>query len=411
MSRRLSPLLLIAFVGCSVEDPSGAGPGPQTIPSPVVPKDFVESAKSGGGIPSSNAQAIPAPAKPKESAEELITGGKRAREAGDFTVAEKFFERALEADPKNRTALFSLAKVVQELAGQFQRPHNSRYYLKSAGVIRKLRELYPDLSPDEKAIVGPILYNEACTLVQNGEIPKAIKVLGEAWDAGYDDLAHLDLDPELNSIRKDPEFLKLLARIERENVGRVMASTKPFDFDFTLNDLDGKPVSLAALKGKVVIVDFWGTWCPPCRKEMPHLIALHRKYHDKGLEIIGLNYENETSERTLQAVRKIVQEVPIPYKCLLGDEATQKKLPRFEGFPTTVFVDRGGKVKFQSTGYQPFGALEAIVETLLAEKVETPKPADTQTPAPKGDADKKADNKLGAGDKDRAAEKVGDAPK
>src|SRR5262249_59973090 len=92
-----------------------------------------------------------------------------------------------------------------------------------------------------------------------------------------------------------------------------------FAFNFELPDLDGKKVSLADYKGKVVIVDLWGTWCPPCREEIPHFVDLYRKYHASGLEIVGINYEMVAGDEAREKVRKYVKENDIPYPCLIGD--------------------------------------------------------------------------------------------
>ena len=88
----------------------------------------------------------------------------------------------------------------------------------------------------------------------------------------------LDIDAELDNLRKLPEFQKLQVTIERRNVEAMLASAKPHPFTFSLPDVDGKSVTLDDVKGEITIVDFWGTWCPPCRKEIPHLIDLANRY-------------------------------------------------------------------------------------------------------------------------------------
>ncbi len=75
----------------------------------------------------------------------------------------------------------------------------------------------------------------------------------------------------------------------QREVDALFAKNKPFDFDFELVDTDGQPIALANFAGKVLIVDLWGTWCPPCQKEIPHLIALQQKFEEAGLVIVGLN--------------------------------------------------------------------------------------------------------------------------
>jgi thiol-disulfide isomerase/thioredoxin len=113
----------------------------------------------------------------------------------------------------------------------------------------------------------------------------------------------------------------------------------------------------------VVIVDFWGTWCPPCRREVPHFIELYKKYKEAGFEMIGLNYQEESE----QDVRDFVAANGVNYRCAIGDDATSGQIPDFNAFPTTIFVDRSGKVRAKVVGERDRAFFEAMLATLLAE--------------------------------------------
>lgn len=152
----------------------------------------------------------------------------------------------------------------------------------------------------------------------------------------------------------------------RQQAREILAEATTFPFDFSLPDLDGKTVSSKDFAGKLLIVDFWGTWCPPCRMEVPHFVALHEKYNARGLEIVGINYERgQDAAAKVALIRKFADSERIPYSCLIGDEVTQDKVPNLDGFPTTLIIDRTGKVRAKLEGYHDLETLDAIVSLLL----------------------------------------------
>jgi thiol-disulfide isomerase/thioredoxin len=153
----------------------------------------------------------------------------------------------------------------------------------------------------------------------------------------------------------------------RRDVARDMANTVPFEFDFQLRDISGEWLRKSEFKGKVLIVDIWGTWCPPCREEIPHFIALNQRYRSAGLEIVGLNKENGSPEAQAQKVREFRDKFGIPYRCAIITERIMSQIPDFDGFPTTLFFDKHGKLRLMYVGYHESRELQAAVENLLAE--------------------------------------------
>jgi thiol-disulfide isomerase/thioredoxin len=348
--RRLVPALIACWLaGCS-------GPAPTTPRPPSTP------ATAAAAEPT---KPSPAPAKVDVSGQ--LSRAESALKAGNLLGGVRLLDDLLQADPDNRRALGLFATAAQGLAGQFQRPQSSPLYLRSAQALRRLRERKVELTPEERTLAPVILYNEACTLALNGEAARAVVSLAEAFDAGFGRVDLLGSDPELEQLRRLPEFQALQRAAERRFVEAQLAATKPYPFDFRLPDLDGKPVALADVKGELTIVDFWGTWCPPCRKLTAHLADLASRYRDRGLRVVGLTYEAAPGDAARQAIRAFVGEKKITYPCLLGDAATRARVSRFQGYPTTLFLDRTGKVRLQTTGFQPMLTLETIVNALLVE--------------------------------------------
>jgi thiol-disulfide isomerase/thioredoxin len=128
---------------------------------------------------------------------------------------------------------------------------------------------------------------------------------------------------------------------------------------FTAPDLDGRPVSTAALRGKVVLVNFWATWCPPCREEIPDLIALQAKHQDT-LQIIGVAQDSGSIEE----VRKFAAERGMNYPTVLSTPEIERLFPGVSALPTTFVLDRDGKLAQKHVGMLNAERIELATLTL-----------------------------------------------
>ncbi len=115
---------------------------------------------------------------------------------------------------------------------------------------------------------------------------------------------------------------------------------------FTLKSLEDREMTLASLKGKVVVLDFWATWCAPCREAIPHLIRLYRDNGDKGLTVIGMNVDKGEGE----VVRRFVKSMEIPYPILFASEEVARSYG-VTALPTTILIDREGKIREKIVGF------------------------------------------------------------
>jgi peroxiredoxin len=139
----------------------------------------------------------------------------------------------------------------------------------------------------------------------------------------------------------------------------AFSETKQEAPDFTLNDIDGRPVSLADYRGKVVILDFWAPWCPPCKREIPDLISLQEQYADRGLRIVGIGLDREDN------VASFVRRNGINYPVMVGDDEIAGLYGGIPGIPTTFIIDREGKINKRFEGYTSRAAFEAALNKLL----------------------------------------------
>jgi peroxiredoxin len=138
--------------------------------------------------------------------------------------------------------------------------------------------------------------------------------------------------------------------------GSMVGKTAP---DFSLKSLDGKTVKLSSLKGKVVILDFWATWCPPCRAEIPDFIELQKQYGKKGLVIIGIALDKK------DAVQKFVKSNKINYKILMGDDAITGAYGGIEAIPTTFVLGKDQVIKKQYVGQVQKEVFEKDIKELF----------------------------------------------
>jgi|SRR5579863_676726 peroxiredoxin len=151
----------------------------------------------------------------------------------------------------------------------------------------------------------------------------------------YVEVASLVRYEHMEAASDNPQFAEAMAKLEADDAKRQNA-------DFTLTDLQGKAWHFQDLRGKVVLVNFWATWCPPCRKEMPDLDALFKKFKDQGFVVLAISDEGAAK------VAPFISERSISYPVLLDPHRKVSDLFQVEGIPKSFVYDRGGKLVAQS---------------------------------------------------------------
>lgn len=118
--------------------------------------------------------------------------------------------------------------------------------------------------------------------------------------------------------------------------------------DFTLKSASGENLRLSELRGEVVMINFWASWCAPCRQEMPLLDELYNQYHPLGFTILGVNVEEDSAK-----AKQMLQENPVNFPVVFDNKSAVSKLYDVVAMPSTVLVDRDGNVRYLHRGYKP----------------------------------------------------------
>jgi len=135
--------------------------------------------------------------------------------------------------------------------------------------------------------------------------------------------------------------------------------------EFSLKTLTGEEISLSKYKGKTLLIDFWATWCGPCRESIPHLVHLHKTYRGQGLEVVGLSMDKGDPK----TVDHFVKSLDIPYPIAIAPEEIARAYG-VNGLPTTVLIDKEGKIREKIVGFNTAIAkkIESRVVELISEK-------------------------------------------
>lgn len=154
-------------------------------------------------------------------------------------------------------------------------------------------------------------------------------------------------------------FILLIALLLTLQCKKAPTSQLP---DIKVKDLNGNELNLSKFQGKPLIVNFWATWCGPCRIEIPMLNEIHRKYASRGLVIVGIS----TDEDGLASVKPFLKDVPIEYVTVLAGSDTEEKFGGIWGLPSNFFYDKNGKQIAKVIGLQPREFFEEKISDMLS---------------------------------------------
>ena len=144
--------------------------------------------------------------------------------------------------------------------------------------------------------------------------------------------------------------------------GACTVDAKVANLNFTFKDLHGKSVTLSDFRGKVILLDFWATWCPPCRKEIPGFVELYNTYKSRGLVVIGVSMDEETPD-----IKTFVSQYKVDYPILLGFGREEDLKPAFGELPlpTSFVIARDGRICARHDGLTSKEQVEREIAALL----------------------------------------------
>jgi peroxiredoxin len=140
------------------------------------------------------------------------------------------------------------------------------------------------------------------------------------------------------------------------------ASTNQIAPDFTLQSIDGKTIKLSDYRGKAILLNFWATWCEPCKIEMPWFADLQKQYGPQGLQVVGVSVDEDSS---VAEVSKFAQELGVNYPILMGKESVVDAYGGVQFLPATLFINRDGKIVEKVFGLKGKSEIEDNIKKAL----------------------------------------------
>ena len=282
----------------------------------------------------------------------------------------------MEISPENPKPYIEMARMYRDAAFQRLSERKDRDFLDMMQAAAKYARKAIDTDRNLEQFrleLGDLFYGEASALsrVKRGE--EAYLSLKQALSLGFRNLQLIDNDPSLQAVRELHEFQERRPQIEAEINMRViddaiadLARGRTFAFDLEVMDLKGNILRLGDFHGKVVMIDLYSSLSQMSRMRLDGFVELQSTQR-QGLQIIGLNFEAGKEDEMIAAANKVIREKRINYPCAIGTEDIRRRIPGIRILPTTLFVDRSGKVRMTVEGLRPKLYYQTVIELLLNE--------------------------------------------
>jgi formylglycine-generating enzyme required for sulfatase activity/serine/threonine protein kinase/thiol-disulfide isomerase/thioredoxin len=325
---------------------------------------------------------------PSAGTEALIEG----LDLGEFSETFAKARAAYDRSPQDSKTATRFINLIEELGISLSQEGNQQRANKAFIQAVELVDAAVNANVRIEAQVSSLVYyNGACAKALENKPDDAMVLLEKSMERGFGYLDQLPRDADLAAVRSLPNFPEKLAAWEAKarelalRHARVkLAGSQTLPFSFELTDVTGTPLRLADFRGKVCVVNVWGTWAQPSINLIPSFIRLQKEFGPQGFQVIGMNLEGaDTPELMNKLVRDHIAALGINYPCALVSNDVVAQIPRYRMVPTTLFIDRSGRIRAETHGWDEYYHLEAMVSALLAETAPEAPGADPAIPAEK----------------------------
>lgn len=271
-------------------------------------------------------------------------------------------------------AIGKLADSISEVSSDTAR----KLYLAQANVAKNLRAnaAFPQ---ESLSLLAEPLMNRALAKAIAKDTAGTLEAMNSAFDAGFTNFERLSENQFLKALEsKEVTALvssKLLAhkrelmKWARESVTKF----KSFDFKFDVADIDAGRIRNSDFQGRILVLDLWATWCPPCREAIPHFVKLDKTFRRSNVDVVGISMDNPDQPRkSVKIVRKFIDDNDVEYAVAMGDRSVMNQLAPEQKLPTVLFIDTQGKVRYIAEGPHSFLQLAAITNELIRREKVSP---------------------------------------
>jgi len=244
-----------------------------------------------------------------------------------------------------------------------------------AGNIARNLRTNPHYPADSQESLSGALVGMAKGYAVAGDQPSALQCIAEAAELGFGQFVELATNacmlklPDQVTLQSHLKQLDAAYQVKLAQWSRVQIDQfKSFTYTLNVADVEGGDLKTDEFDDKILVVDFWATWCPPCREGIPHFVKLQEEFEDEDVQVLGVSMDcPDDPNSAAGTVKKFLKKYRVNYPCGLGTDQTTQDLPGEVKLPTTLFIDRLGNVRYIANGYHDHAKLAAITKALTNE--------------------------------------------